>query len=78
MNYARNDVDFSRGTFRARGSVVEVYPKAADRTAYRLDFFGDELEKIEEVDVLTGEVLNVFAEVVIYPATMYQAQTEFF
>lgn len=78
MNFLRNDIDFKRGTFRVRGSVVEVYPTSSERNAYRFDFFGDELEKIEEVDSITNDVLNVFSEVVIYPATLYQAQTAFF
>ncbi|MFC1598217.1 excinuclease ABC subunit UvrB [Patescibacteria group bacterium] len=76
MNFARNDTDFFRGTFRVRGDIVEVYPTASEKTALRFDFFGDELEKIEEVDALTGEVVNSFKEVTIFPATMYMSQTQ--
>lgn len=78
MQFMRNDIDFSRGTFRVKGSVVEVFPKSSDRTALRFDFFGDELEKIEEIDTITGDVLNVFSSVTIFPATLYQAGTAFF
>lgn len=75
MQFMRNDIDFGRGTFRVKGSVVEVFPKSSDREALRFDFFGDELEKIEEIDTITGDVLNVFDRVTIYPATLYQAGT---
>ncbi len=76
MNFDRNDIDFHRGTFRVRGDVVEVFPKSAEHSVYRFEFFGDDLERISEVDVLTGEVVNLFDEVRIYPATLYQAQTD--
>ncbi len=76
MNFDRNDVDFHRGTFRARGDVVEVFPTASEHTAYRFDFFGEELDSIQEVDTLTGEVLRTPESVDIYPATLYLAQTE--
>lgn len=78
MNFSRNDIDFYRGTFRARGDVVDVFPTASEHTAYRFDFFGDNLERIDEVDVLTGEVVNTFDSVDIFPATLYVSQTEHF
>ncbi|MBI2410588.1 MAG: excinuclease ABC subunit UvrB [Candidatus Kerfeldbacteria bacterium] len=78
MNYQRNDIDFFRGTFRVRGDIVEVFQKSAEHTAHRFDFFGETLERIQEVDTLTGEVINEFDEVDIYPATLYQAQTVHF
>ncbi len=76
MNFDRNDVDFFRGTFRVRGDIVEVFPTASEHNAYRFDFFGEDLERIEEVDVLTGEVIRVPELVDIYPATLYLSQTE--
>lgn len=78
MNFDRNDIDFHRGTFRVRGDIVEVYPTSNEHTAYRFDFWGDEIERIQEVDVLTGEVINAFDEVIIYPATLYSSQTDHF
>lgn len=78
MNFDRNDLDFFRGTFRVRGDIVEVYPTASEHSAYRFDFFGDDLDAIHEVDVLTGESMNVFEEIDIYPATLYLSQTEYF
>ncbi|PIW36638.1 MAG: excinuclease ABC subunit B [Candidatus Kerfeldbacteria bacterium CG15_BIG_FIL_POST_REV_8_21_14_020_45_12] len=78
MNFSRNDLDFHRGTFRVRGDVVEVFPTALEHTAYRFDFFGDDLESIKEVDTLTGEIINVPESVDIYPATLYLAQTDFY
>jgi excinuclease ABC subunit B len=78
MNFDRNDIDFKRGTFRVRGDVVEVYPTSSEHSAIRFDFFGEDLEVIQEVDVLTGEVLHVYDEIDIYPATLYQAQTDHF
>lgn len=78
MNFDRNDMDFHRGTFRVRGDVVEVYPTSSEYTAYRFDFWGDEIDRIQEVDVLTGEIINVFEEVTLYPATLYTSQTDHF
>ena len=68
--YVRNDVDFKRGTFRARGDTVDVHP-VGDETIVRLKFFGDELETIERRDPLTGAVIATYHEVEIYPATLY-------
>jgi len=66
IQYQRNDMEFSRGKFRVRGDVVEVYPIGSE-TAYRLEFFGDDLERIREVDPLTGEMLSEQTELKIFP-----------
>ncbi len=71
MSYNRNDIDFSRGTFRVRGDIVEVYPIGGLGRAIRIEFFGDEVDRMSEIDVLTGKpVLNVSYEM-IFPATLY-------
>ena len=71
MQYARTDMDFKRGTFRVRGDLVEIYPVMAEHQAIRLDFFGDTLEKITEVDALTGETVIPLETVDLYPARHY-------
>ena len=68
--YARNDIEFKRGTFRARGDVVEVRP-AYDDFAYRIEFFGNEVERIRRIHILTGEDEGEMAEALIYPARHY-------
>jgi excinuclease ABC subunit B len=68
--YSRNDIEFKRGTFRARGDVVEVRP-AYDDFAYRIEFFGDAVERVRRVDILTGEELADLPEALIYPARHY-------
>ncbi len=73
--YSRNDLEFKRGTFRARGDVLEIRPAYAE-TAYRVSFWGDEVEKITEVDPLTGEVLATPAEIQIFPAKHYVTSEE--
>lgn len=78
MQFQRNEIDFSRGTFRVRGDIIEVYPTSSEHTAFRFDFFGDDIETIQEVDVLTGEILLTYESIDIYPARLYQAQTEHF
>ena len=67
MHYTRNDIEFPRGTFRVKGDVIEIHP-AYEETAYRLDFYGDTLESIKEVNILTGEVLDNRETISIYPA----------
>ena len=67
IQYERNDVDFHRGTFRVRGDVVEMFPAYEARTAIRIEFFGDEIEAISEVDPLRGKVLRKLDEVVDLP-----------
>src|SRR5512136_2035130 len=76
VQYERNDLDFHRGTFRVRGDVVEVFPAHDDERAYRIEFFGDTVEAIAEIDPLRGQVLHRLAKVVIYPATHYVATRE--
>ncbi|MDP3274168.1 MAG: excinuclease ABC subunit UvrB [Deltaproteobacteria bacterium] len=71
MQYERNDVDFHRGTFRVRGDVVEVFPSYEDNTALRIEFFGDEVESIAEIDPLRGKILRKLERVHIYPASHY-------
>ncbi|MBI4224576.1 MAG: excinuclease ABC subunit UvrB, partial [Deltaproteobacteria bacterium] len=71
IQYERNDYDFHRGTFRARGDSVEIFPAYEDCKAVRLEFFGDELEKIVEIDPLTGEKAGELKEVCVYPASHY-------
>lgn len=71
IQYERNDMDFHRGTFRVHGDVVEVYPAAATDTAVRIEFFGDEIDRITEIDVLTGAVKCELEHVVIFPASHY-------
>jgi len=71
IQYNRNDVNFTRGTFRVRGDVVEIFPAANSEHAIRVEFFGDEIERITEIDVLTGEVLAEREHVAIFPASHY-------
>ena len=56
IQYERNDVNFQRGTFRVRGDVVEIFPASQDEHCIRIEFFGDEIDRIREVDALTGEI----------------------
>ena len=76
IQYDRNDMDFKRGTFRVRGDVVEIFPAYSEKIAYRVEFFGDEIDRITEVDTLTGEVLNVIGHVAIFPASHYVVSKE--
>ena len=71
IQYDRNDMDFKRGTFRVRGDVVEVFPASSTDVAIRIEFFGDEVEKISEMDVLTGQIKNSLEHIVIFPASHY-------
>ena len=71
VQYERNDYDFHRGTFRVRGDVLEVIPAYVHERALRLEFFGDEIEAVREIDPLTGEVLGDIGKTVIYPASHY-------
>lgn len=71
IQYDRNDMDFKRGTFRVRGDVVEIFPVSSADMAIRVEFFGDEVERILEIDTLTGEIKNSLAHVVIFPASHY-------
>ncbi len=71
LQYERNDINFIRNKFRVRGDVVEIFPANSSETAVRVEFFGDEIDRISEINVLTGEVKNVVSHVAIYPASHY-------
>lgn len=71
IQYERNDINFVRNKFRVRGDVVEVFPVYSGDTAVRIEFFGDEIDRISEINTLTGEVRNVVTHVAIYPASHY-------
>ena len=76
MQYDRNDMDFHRGTFRVRGDVVEIIPAYESDVAIRVEFFGDEVERITEVDVLTGEIRRELNHIALYPASHYVVPME--
>jgi excinuclease ABC subunit B len=76
IQYERNDVDFHRGTFRVRGDVVEVFPAYEESTAIRIEFFGDEIEAIKEVDPLRGRILGSLERYAIYPGSHYVTPQE--
>ncbi|MDD7758898.1 MAG: excinuclease ABC subunit UvrB [Aerococcus suis] len=76
MQFERNDIDFTRGTFRVRGDSVEVFLASRDSSAIRVEFFGDEIDRIREVDVLTGEVKNDVEHYPIFPATHFVANND--
>ena len=76
IQYTRNDMDFKRGTFRVRGDVVEIFPAAATDTAVRVEFFGDEVDRIAEFDPLTGEVKAYLKHTAIFPASHYVVPPE--
>lgn len=71
IQYERNDIDFSRNKFRVRGDVVEIFPVYSNENAYRIEFFGDEIDRISEINALTGQVKSVVSHVAIYPASHY-------
>ncbi|NLO10714.1 MAG: excinuclease ABC subunit UvrB, partial [Clostridiales bacterium] len=71
IQYDRNDMDFKRGTFRVRGDVVEIFPASSAEIAIRVEFFGDEIDRILEIDVLTGEIKNTLEHMAIFPASHY-------
>ncbi|MGN1133387.1 MAG: excinuclease ABC subunit UvrB [Oscillospiraceae bacterium] len=71
IQYSRNDISFERKTFRVRGDVVEVFPASSTDTAIRIEFFGDEIDRISKINVVTGEVLSVVSYAAIFPATHY-------
>lgn len=76
IQYDRNDMDFKRGTFRVRGDVVEIFPAESSDTAIRVEFFGDEIDRILEIDVLTGEIKNSLEHAAIFPASHYVVPME--
>lgn len=76
IQYDRNDLNFIRGTFRVRGDVVEIFPASRDEHCLRIEFFGDEIDRIREVDALTGEVLGDREHVAIFPASHFVTREE--
>lgn len=71
IQYDRNDMDFRRGTFRVRGDVVEIFPSYSGSEAYRVEFFGDEVDRITEIDTLTGEIRAELGHIAVFPASHY-------
>ena len=76
IQYDRNEMDFHRGTFRVRGDVLEIIPAYTENVAYRIEFFGDEVDRITEIDVLTGEIKSSLNHVAIFPASHYVVSKE--
>ncbi|WP_144554035.1 excinuclease ABC subunit UvrB [Bacillus sp. X1(2014)] len=76
IQYDRNDIDFKRGTFRVRGDVVEIFPASRDEHCLRVEFFGDEIDRIREVDALTGEIMGEREHVAIFPASHFVTREE--
>ncbi len=76
IQYERNDINFVRGKFRVRGDVLEVFPAESSDTAIRIEFFGDEIDRISEIDVVTGEIKGTRNHVAIYPASHYVTTKE--
>ncbi|WAA09880.1 excinuclease ABC subunit UvrB [Fervidibacillus albus] len=76
IQYNRNDIDFQRGTFRVRGDVVEIFPASRDEHCIRVEYFGDEIDRIREVDALTGEIIGDREHVAIFPASHYVTREE--
>ena len=71
MQYARNEIDFKRGTFRAKGDILEIYPSSQSESSIRVEFWGDEIEKISEINPLTGKAIGTRSHVLIPPASQY-------
>ena len=76
MQYSRNELDFKRGTFRAKGDVLEIYPSSQSESAIRVEFWGDEIEKIHEINPLTGKNIGLRSHVLIPPASQYVTSKE--
>ncbi|MFJ5770386.1 excinuclease ABC subunit UvrB [Psychrobacillus sp. NPDC093180] len=76
IQYERNDINFTRGTFRVRGDVVEIFPASRDEKCLRVEFFGDEIDRIREVDALTGEIMAEREHVAIFPASHFVTREE--
>lgn len=76
IQYERNDISFTRNKFRVRGDVVEIFPVYSNENAIRIEFFGDEIERICEINALTGEIKNTMSHIAIYPASHYVVSTE--
>lgn len=76
IQYTRNDINFIRGTFKVIGDVVEIFPAGSSKNAFRVEFFGDEIDRITEIDVLTGEILGVRNHITVFPASHYVTSPE--
>lgn len=76
IQYNRNDMNFIRGTFRVRGDVVEIFPASSSENAIRLEFFGDEIERIVEIEALTGEIIGIRNHISIFPASHYVTSSD--
>ncbi|WP_445505981.1 excinuclease ABC subunit UvrB [Niallia sp. 03190] len=76
IQYDRNDIDFKRGTFRVRGDVVEIFPASRDEHCVRIEFFGDEIDRIREVDALTGEIIGDRNHIAVFPASHFVTREE--
>lgn len=76
MQYARNEIDFKRGTFRAKGDILEIYPSSQSEAAVRVEFWGDEIEKISEINPLTGKPIGTRSHILIPPASQYVTSQE--
>ena len=76
MLYERNDLDFKRGTFRVRGDVLEIIPAYQNTTGYRIEFFGDEIDRISEIDTLTGKVISNLKNISLFPASHFVVSDE--
>lgn len=76
LQYQRNDIDFKRGTFRVKGDTMDIYPASADKSFYRVQFFGEEIEYIRELDALTYDLVKEWDEVNVFPATHYVTRKE--
>ena len=76
IQYDRSDIEFDRGTFRVRGDVIEIFPAGYEKSALRVEFFGEEIDRISAIDVVTGHVLMTLAHVSVYPATHYATPRE--
>lgn len=76
IQYERNDINFERGTFRVRGDIIEIMPANSDDTGIRIEFFGDEIERITEINYITGEILGTRKHIAIFPASHYVTSPE--
>lgn len=76
IQYVRNDINFTRGTFRVRGDSLDIYPASAEKNIMRVEFFGDEIDRITEVDALTGEIIGYRDHVAIYPASHFATSSD--
>ena len=76
MLYERNELDFKRGTFRAHGDILEIIPTSEKKNGYRIEFFGDEIDKISEIDTLTGKTIKILKNITIFPASHFVTSEE--